>query len=299
MNRKLDNVYKLAKRIKIDDKTKIVIMSDCHRGAGDSYDNFLKNEGIYDGALIYYYNNGYTYVELGDGDDMWEVRDYEDITQVHLDTFKQLKKFYDDNRLIMVYGNHDIVKRVPLILEKYFYRYYDWELKREEALLEGLVVYEGLVLDYYGKEIFLVHGHQVDFLNSTLWRLSRFLVRYGWRGLEYLGIKDPTSTAKNYLVGRNIERKLERWSQQRNKIVIAGHTHRPIFPNNSESLYFNDGSCIHPNGITCIEIEGGNITLVKWGFRAVEDKKNLLAVKRRVLKGSEPIRQFFKNDRDI
>jgi len=39
------------------------------------------------------------------------------------------------------------------------------------------------------------------------------------------------------------------------KIVIAGHTHKPIYPLKGESYYFNDGSAIHPNGITCIKIK--------------------------------------------
>ena len=48
--------------------------------------------------------------------------------------------------------------------------------------------------------------------------------------------------------------------------MIAGHTHRPVYPNVGENLYFNDGTCIHPDGITCIEIENGKITLVKWAL---------------------------------
>lgn len=292
MNKKLDKIFKKSERLTINDNTKIVIMSDCHRGAGDNFDNFVKNQSIYESALQYYYRKGFTYIELGDGDDMWEVKNYKDIIDVHLNSFKQLKKFHDSNRLIMIYGNHDISKKSPVILKKYFYKYYNKETKQVEPLLDGLKVYESLVLNYNNFDIFLIHGHQVDFLNSTLWRFSRFLVRYVWRPIEHIGAKDPTSGAKIYQVTKNTEKKLKKWSIQNNKILIAGHTHRAIFPKAGQSLYFNDGSCIHPNGITCLEIENGNITLVRWEFSI--NKGDLISVKRVVLDGNEPIINFFK-----
>jgi hypothetical protein len=35
--------------------------------------------------------------------------------------------------------------------------------------------------------------------------------------------------------------------------------------------YFNSGSCVHPRGITAIELVGGVATLVKWAAEAAED----------------------------
>lgn len=292
MLNKLDKIFDSSKRLSINDNTKLIIMSDCHRGAGDNYDNFVKNQNIFKAALQYYYTKGFTYIELGDGDEMWEVEEYQDIIEVHLESFKQLKKFNDSGRLIMIYGNHDIEKKSTEILKKYFYKYYNKTTNKEEALLKDLKVYESLVLKYKNYDIFLIHGHQVDFLNSTLWRFSRFLVRNIWRTLEYIGIKDPTSAAKSYPVTKSTEKKLQEWSLKNNKILIAGHTHRAIFPKIGQSLYFNDGSCIHPNGITCLEIQKGNITLVRWEFKI--NKNKILLVNRKVLEGSEPIINFFK-----
>ncbi len=87
-----------------------------------------------------------------------------------------------------------------------------------------------------------------------------------------------------------VEKTLQNWSKDNNKIIIVGHTHRPVFPNIKESLYFNDGSCVHPNGITAIEIKEGKITLVKWGLDVLEEQ---IIVKRFVLDGSENIEDFF------
>lgn len=290
--KKLDKLFKHSKKIKIDDNSKFVIMSDCHRGSGDNYDNFIKNQNIFNSALRHYYNHNFTYIELGDGDDMWEVSNYKDIVDEHLESFKEIKKFNDANRLIMIYGNHDMAKSNSSVLNKTFATYYNKSLKEEKELLKDLKVYESLVVNYYDREIFMIHGHQVSFLNSTLWRLSRFLVRHVWKKFEHIGIKDPTSAAKNYSATKKVEKKLQNWSIKNNKIVIAGHTHRPIFPQNGEGLYFNDGSCIHPNGITCLEIENGNITLVRWFFYTNDD--DVLSIKRMVLAGSEPIENFFK-----
>lgn len=287
----LDKVYKNAKRINIDKNTKIVIMSDCHRGKGNNYDNFLKNESIYKAALNYYYKNNYTYVELGDGDDMWEVEDYAEIIDEHIDTFKILKKFNNNGRLVMIYGNHDMCKKSQEILEKYFYKYYNKKTKEEEDLLANLKVDEALILDYKGKELFLTHGHQVDILNYNLWKLSRFLVRNVWKYFEYFGVKDPTSAAKNYGVTKNTEKKLEKWSQKEGKILITGHTHRPTFPKAGKGLYFNDGACIHPNGVTAIEIKNGRISLVKWTYQVKDD--NMIFVGREVIEEEEPINSFY------
>lgn len=291
IDKRLDKVFLKANKINIDDDSKIVIMSDIHRGSGDSYDNFVHNENIYEAALNTYYDNGFKYVELGDGDDMWEVKNYKDIINGHLNTFKLLKKFNDENRLLMIYGNHDMCKKNKTILKNNFYSYKDIYTKKESDLLNDLQVYESVILNYNGNDIFLLHGHQVDLLNSTLWRLSRFLVRNIWRPLERFGLKDPTSAAKNYKGTKSTDKKLEKWSNENKKIVIAGHTHKPIYPLTGESYYFNDGSAIHPNGITCIEIENGKIALVKWSFKLKKD--NLISVGKEVIAGFENIKDFF------
>ena len=62
-------------------------------------------------------------------------------------------------------------------------------------------------------------------------------------------------------------------------MLIAGHTQRPIFPEVGEPLYFNDGCCVHPSGITGIEIANGNIIFVTWNVKTKSDGTYLLAEK--------------------
>ena len=47
-------------------------------------------------------------------------------------------------------------------------------------------------------------------------------------------------------------------------MLLCGHTHNTRFPGLYEPPYFNDGCCVYPYAITTIEIEKGEIKLVKW-----------------------------------
>ena len=61
----LSKVYNKSKIIPYNNQSKFVIMSDCHRGAGNLGDNFLKNQHLFFAALKNYYEKGFTYIELG------------------------------------------------------------------------------------------------------------------------------------------------------------------------------------------------------------------------------------------
>ena len=81
VKQRLLEAYQAAKVIPFDTSSKFIILSDCHRGQGNSADNFLPNQEVYCGALEYYLANGYTYIELGDGDELWENRNQQTIIQ--------------------------------------------------------------------------------------------------------------------------------------------------------------------------------------------------------------------------
>ena len=121
-----------------------------------------------------------------------------------------------------------------------------------------------------------------DTLNSTFWKLSRFLVRYIWKPLEHFGVLDPTSAAKNYSVKEKTEKRLEHWAKTNQTTLITGHTHRPVLSSDTPH-YCNTGSCVHPRCITCIEIQNGSLFLVKWSMETREDLN--LYVARSVLSG--------------
>ena len=264
--------------------TKYILFSDCHRGVGNANDNFLKNEYLYLASLDYYYRNGFTYLELGDGDELWENRSVRKIKEMHLQSFKAISRYYTAGRAYSVYGNHDIVKRKSRFPRTHFHTCYYDETLTECLFCPDITFYSGIILkdQLQQKDIYLLHGHQADLLNSTLWPLSRFLVRYIWRPLEKLGIPDPTSAAKNNRRKKKSEERLSKWAKDHRHILVTGHTHHPM-TGDSASPYFNTGSCIHPAGITGIETQSRSLTLVKWSTQAREDLT--LQVTREILGG--------------
>lgn len=262
--------------------SRYVLFSDCHRGCGTNNDNFLKNQNLYFAALQHYYNRGFTYIELGDGDELWENRSFEAIKGIHNNTFWLLSRLYQEGRLIMLYGNHDIVKRKKTFVRRSCSSYL-CSTSQERELFPGIIFYSGAVLKNtdWGRDVYLTHGHQADFFNSVLWRTSRFLVRYIWKPLESTGFLDPTSAAKNNTKKKKVERTLTGWAEKNDCILVTGHTHRPML---DESVsYCNSGSCVHPRCITCMEIEQLKISLVKWTLGTHPDRT--LYVAREVLSG--------------
>lgn len=291
--KRLEKVYDEAKILPLNKNSRYVFMSDCHRGVGTWNDNFLPNQNLFFAALQEYYRYGFTYIELGDGDELWENRDLCQIIQTYSNIFWLMSQFYKECRMYMLFGNHDKKKKS----KKYAYgcmkEYYCDSCDSSLELFPDIEIAEGIRLkeEKSGREILLVHGHQGDFINDTLWRVSRFLVRYFWKWLERLGFHDPTSAAKNYKKKKKIEKRLSEWAEKRGVILIAGHTHRPVFPDAGEGMYFNDGSCVHPRCITAIEIECGKITLVKWCVMTRADKS--LYVGREVLEGPVELENYF------
>jgi predicted phosphodiesterase len=266
---RLNKAYKEAKRISFDNNSKFILFSDCHRGDGSFADDFANNRNIYQHALRHYFENDFTYIELGDGDELWENLFFKDIFEANKNVFLLLKKFYLQNKLHMIYGNHDMVYRNESIVKKNFADYFDAVEGKKLPLMPDLKFHEGIVLQNTttNQEIFLTHGHQADFMNYVGWKFNRFFVRILWKPLQVWGIKDPTSPAKNYTELVKVERRIKKWiADNGNKITIVGHTHRPHFPKpqDNELNFFNDGSCVHPRNITGIEIENGKICLIKW-----------------------------------
>lgn len=292
-SKRLSRVFSNSKIIPFDENSRIVIMSDCHRGNGSWGDNFSNNQNLFFAALYHYYENGYTYIELGDGDELWENRTIDDIISAHSDAFWLMSLFYQDNRFYMLYGNHDIIKKDHHYIKTKCNSYYCENVNSNIPLFPGIDITEGIILKYRSTNdlIFLTHGHQGDVLNDTLWRLSRFLVRYLWRPLELIGIKDPTSAAKNNQKKNMIERNLSNWANTHKIILICGHTHRPVFPKVGEAPYFNDGSCVHPRCITALEIRNGTISLVKWATMTRPDRT--LFVGREVLESPIRLEDYF------
>lgn len=88
-----------------------------------------------------------------------------------------------------------------------------------------------------------------------------------------------------------MERRIKKWILKNNlKLTIVGHTHRPRFPEPGDIPLFNDGSCVHPRSITGMEIEKGNISLIKWQINTTDD--GTLRVVRILLEGPVKLTEY-------
>ena len=241
--------------------SRYVVFSDCHRGTGNMSDNFLFNQHLYLAALDYYYAKNFYYLELGDGEELWENRSLDRIKDCHSNVYCRFDCFTARKKFCKIYGNHDM------------------ELKND--LPESIILknQEG------GRDLCLIHGHQADFFNSVCWKLSRFLVRHLWKPLEMFGVNDPTNAARNYRKVKKYEQFMVNIAKKKDIYLMAGHSHRPHLVENE--LYINVGSCVHPQGITTIEIENMHMSLVKWYMGAKKD--GTLYVEREVLKEEIPV----------
>ena len=296
-NFRLSRAYKNAKTVAFDDSSKFILFSDCHRGDNSFADDFANNRNIYYHALKFYYKKGFQYCELGDGDELWENLYFESIFEAHKNVYELMRLYHLENRLHMIWGNHDMVYRDPKYVEEHLSSYFEPIEGMNKELFEGITYNEGIILKHTDtqQEVFLTHGHQGDWWNYTFWRWSRFLVRVLWKPLQIWGIADPTSPAKNHKELIKVEKRIKKWILRNDLIItIIGHTHRPRFPEPGDIPLFNDGSCVHPRSITGIEIEGGKISLIKWQISTTED--DTLKVVRILLEGPQLLTDYRKDN---
>lgn len=296
--KRLTQAYEDALCLPIDKESKIIFFSDVHRGDSSFSDEFAHNQNIYLHAMNYYYNKGFTYIEVGDGDELWEHSDFKHIRGAHDDIYDVLRMFHQSQRFYGIFGNHNLDFKDPCFIKRHLEHYFDEFSEKYEELLKDIVYHEAIRLKYenFSKDILVLHGHQGDFINDQGWRFTKFINRNLWHYLHIIGFTNPASPAKNLHKQHKIERTFGKWIRETHQMMIIGHTHRPKFPNEGDVPYFNTGSCIFPRNITGLEIENGAISLIEWRIRP--DEEGRLSIIRRVLSGPQALSDFLKEDSD-
>lgn len=261
-------------------KTPFIVFSDHHKGNKDSGDDFANNEVNYLAALEYYYSNKFTYINLGDSEELWKYTPAQVIPK-NIKALKTEDKFREINKYIKTFGNHDLTWKNKLDVTLWFKNIFRLPLN----------VWEGVLLrtEINGKlmSFFMTHGHQGDKMSDNN-SLSTWIVSHIWRPLQrYLQINVNTP-AKDFRLRDKHNLMMYEWSSHHNDLVlITGHTHKPVFASgkyatgepetNAQNLafikgtkdlkpsYFNSGCCCYNNGeITGIEIQNDSIRLIKW-----------------------------------
>ncbi|MGI9532384.1 metallophosphoesterase [Lutimonas sp.] len=292
VNSILNKAFEAAKKVTFEKDAKLIFFSDLHKGDNSYADDFRNNIRVYSHALQTYFDKDFTYVELGDGIELWENKSFKPIFDAYQPIFSLLQRFHEKKRLYLLWGNHDMEFRDPLKVEQVIRNFFPPKNITDKEAYFNLAYYESLLINFEGsnRSIFALHGHQADYMNYRHWKINRFFVRYFWKyAQKWFGIRDPTSPAKNYKELVKVEKKLHQWILDHNQqMVLCGHTHRPRFPDPGDIPLFNDGSCVHPKSIIGIEIENYEISLVKWYLDAGADK----AIVKTILEGPVSLEKY-------
>ena len=215
---------------------KFIVFSDQHRGAKDGADDFAICEPQYLAALEFYYENNFHFISLGDSEELWE-NSLSKVKKHNTLTIDKEKLFVEKKCFTKIFGNHDLYwDNDPLAW---------WQLKKMYG--QEVKIYEGVILQFTNLpdgnqilntqprlpagrfEIFLTHGHQGDASSDGNW-FSKFFVARIWAPLQaYLKINPNTPAYDSVLKTRHNQMMYEWSSQQKNVLLITGHTHQPVF----------------------------------------------------------------------
>ncbi|NLR60275.1 metallophosphoesterase [Chitinophaga polysaccharea] len=285
------------------EQSRFIIFSDQHKGGKDGADDFMAAESSYLAALRHYGEQQFTFINLGDCEELWECTPKKVLAANQVSLMAEAR-FLQEKKYFRIFGNHDLEWRYAVPRQQFLKPLFGRKLK----------VYEGLILQTSYREqtyhIFLTHGHQGD-LRSDGNAFSKWFVAAIWTPVQrYFNVRMDTLSDSYDLADRHNSLMYE-WSKNYQKtFLISGHTHKPVFASldhidrltkqlekaqsqgNSAEVhilqqalaarraeyagkqfvktmarpsYFNTGCCCFSDGdITGIEIANGFIRLVKW-----------------------------------
>ncbi len=268
-HQRLDLAYQQSPHLHFDHNGRFIFFSDLHRGEKNRYDFFAPNENIFRHALTHYFHQGYTYIELGDGDELW-YNNFATIRRAYSQLFDLLHQFRAHHRLHLIVGNHDSERGMFDPMEK-----------------EGIPLHQGLVLHHVpsGRNLFAVHGHQAHPKGDRYWWFqrphSRYFVKYtlpfsasryhfsepedGLPNRQHLANMPRRVSNRVLRFAHQLEGAILSWAQEKRQATICGHTHLCAFPDpQANPPFFNIGHCSTPGYITGLEIADGELALVKW-----------------------------------
>lgn len=226
IHHRLDLAYRAAGTLDVRTTDHLVILSDQHKGARDGADDFQRCERAYNAALAYYNHLRYRLVVLGDVEELWE-NSFEEVASSYPTTLLLEAAFHTGGRYTRLWGNHDLAWSDADFFQERMAAHGVGDVTPIEAM--RLVVHEvdgGVV-----GELFLVHGHQGTPDSDRYARLSRFAVRHGWRRLQRRLNRPWNTPSVDWGLRGEHAHDMADWAASRRRILIAGHTHQPVFFN--------------------------------------------------------------------
>ena len=201
---------------------------------------FAKSEKNYLAALDHYNKEGYTYINLGDSEELWENLFFT-IKRHNKNTFEAEKKFLNRGAFVKIFGNHDLYWDNDPLAAVSLMQIYD----------ESIPIYEGVILQGNINDkllsIFMTHGHQGDLQSDGNW-FSKWFVSNIWGPIQAFVAVNPNTPANNQQLKTDHNRLMYEWSSKRkDTILITGHTHQPVFRSFTEleTIYKKIASIMH------------------------------------------------------
>lgn len=231
----LQHAYQLAqKNIKDFDihNDKLILFSDLHRGAKNNADDFRLCEAAYCAALAYYNKLDYSLCVMGDAEELWEERPAL-VLKKNDASFSGEKLFHDNGRYLRLWGNHDEIwgdaGNVQKDLQK---KYGTTTLEVSESILFRIKDGEKVL-----GEILLVHGHQGTQNEGEGTKFSKWILHNVWRPIQQLTGFSCNTPATDWRLRNDRDKIIYNWaSTQPGLVLIAGHTHVPVFASRSHRL---------------------------------------------------------------
>ena len=212
--------------IHVDIQTeKWVFFSDHHRGAKNRANDFRLCAKNYVTALDHYFKEGYQLCVIGDVEELWE--EYPDkVIQNNSASFVAESRFHDEGRYLRLRGNHDDLWSDHNYVRSYLQPKYG---KRHLSIPESALLE---IKD--GKEILgsilLIHGHQGTQNDGKQIKFIKWFLHNIWRPIQILTGVSANTPATDWKIRDDRDKIIYQWtSQQPRLMLIAGHTHRPVF----------------------------------------------------------------------
>lgn len=204
------------------DTTRFIIFSDQHKGRKNGADDFMHAEKNYLGALRYYNDQKFHLIALGDCEELWENTVIQ-VIKHNQASFEREKRFLYRNAFTKIVGNHDLDWEVDPLAPAYLKKIYGTTM----VVLRGIIL--ETTIGQKALRILCTHGHQGDLQSDGNW-FSKFFITKIWAPLQaYLKI-NPNTPAYDQELKSVHNRMMYEWAQnQKDLILITGHTHQPVF----------------------------------------------------------------------
>jgi hypothetical protein len=231
LSRALTGQWTLTRSFDVLRHVPMVVLSDQHKGAGDQADEFRGNEHAYAGALRHYADAGFTLILLGDVEELWE-NDFREVARRHASSLTAEAAF-GPSRYLRLWGNHDDRWNLDAVMARELGPHIP---RAPEA--GGRRVWEAIRFGVASGDtrlgtLLLLHGHQGTFASDKIRGVSRLALRVYRLFQNAFGIcwfGGCTTPAADVCLRGEHDRHLYEWAvAQPGTILIAGHTHRPVW----------------------------------------------------------------------